>query len=147
MNCRDCEDLHIESVAMRLIGRTPVCDRHMRSRLGMPQIEPEVEVKTEVKTEATTMGKMGKRIDEETRREILKDAAAGMGTNAIAVKHGVGWATAKKVIDGNQPAGGGGGKNGKASSPRRFLRWFGWQLDLHPDHRARHGCSLGISCA
>ena len=51
---------------------------------------------------------MAKPLDESTRAAILKDAAAGMNTNQIAVKHEVGWITAKNVISGEKTAGGGG---------------------------------------
>ena len=37
--CRDCQDKGQQVAAMRFIGKTPVCDAHMRERLGMGRAE------------------------------------------------------------------------------------------------------------
>lgn len=130
--CRDCQDSQLEVIATRVVGKTPVCDVHLRSRMGLPKkIEPE---------EAKDMGKW-KRTDATTIEAIRKDATAGMGLSAIAEKNGVSWPTAKRYA-GNGKRHAGGGKNGEAHSPRRAherrLKWqlFGATLD------GRHGCSL-----
>ena len=83
-----------------MVGKTPVCKEHWRSRMGIPKRPSESAPAMEVK-------QMAKPIDESTRAAILKDAAAGMNTNQIAEKHQVGWITAKNVISGQKPAGGG----------------------------------------
>jgi hypothetical protein len=36
-NCRDCADLHQEVPAVTMVGKTPVCREHWRSRMGIPK--------------------------------------------------------------------------------------------------------------
>lgn len=130
--CRDCRERGSEVKATRLIGKTPVCDTHMRQRLGMaPAAAMELEHMKPTQAQRAEFGRAGagsgdadrrseeerprmaKRIDEATRREILKDHAQGMKVNAIATKHGVGWITAKTII-----ARGEGGDANKSSGKR-----------------------------
>ena len=101
--CRDCQDSQLEVIATRVVGKTPVCDVHLRSRMGLPKkIEPE---------EAKDMGKW-KRTDATTIEAIRKDATAGMGLSAIAEKNGVSWPTAKRYA-GNGKGRAGGAKTAK----------------------------------
>jgi hypothetical protein len=34
--CRDCEDLGLAVMAVRFVGKTPVCDEHFRQRMRQP---------------------------------------------------------------------------------------------------------------
>jgi hypothetical protein len=36
--CRDCADLHQEVPAATMVGKTPVCREHWRSRMGIPKV-------------------------------------------------------------------------------------------------------------
>lgn len=96
--CHDCRDFQRETIATRMVGKTPVCDEHMRSRMGIPKkIERE---------EPTNMGR-GKRLEQSTIDAIAKDGAAGMSLSDIAKKHGVSWPTAKQYAgNGKRRAGG-----------------------------------------
>ncbi|MBZ5702121.1 MAG: hypothetical protein LAN84_09760 [Acidobacteriia bacterium] len=110
--CRDCRDLQLEVKATRLIGRTPVCDEHMRKRLGMPPetrgISPVAAARAAIETTKEEKA-MPKRTDEGTRAKILEDHAAGMGINAIATKHGMAWGTVNAIVKANGGKHGGGG--------------------------------------
>jgi hypothetical protein len=38
--CRDCQDLGLQQTAMRMVGKTPVCDQHCASRMGTKWTPP-----------------------------------------------------------------------------------------------------------
>jgi hypothetical protein len=116
--CRPCKELQQDVVAHRIVGKTPMCDAHFRSAMGMPPLgagSGPVKKKAEGK-------QMAKRIDEATKAAILKDSAAGMNVNAIATKHGVGWITAKTIVSGDGPKRAGGAKKAGHQSPSRNVR-------------------------
>jgi|GEM_PF-2511686 transposase-like protein len=103
--CRDCLERGSEVKATRIVRTTPVCDAHMRERLGMPAVRPfnVIAAKTnlaldEEQAPEQRRQSMAKRIDEETRKEILAHHAAGMSINAIARKHDISWPTARNII-------------------------------------------------
>lgn len=125
--CRDCRDLQIEVKATRLIGRTPVCDEHMRKRLGMPAlakatagepktrgIAPMAPARAAMET-AKEAKAMRKQTDVAVQIAIRRDAAAGMSLNEIAAKHKVSWPTAKRYAGG---ANGGKHAGGVPKAPR-----------------------------
>jgi len=76
--CRDCRDLQREVIATRMVGKTPVCDAHMRSRLGMPA--------PSAPQEESTMPKA--RTDVDWSR-ISREKAAGESARSLTKKYGV----------------------------------------------------------
>jgi len=103
--CRDCRDLQLEVKATRMIGKTPVCDEHMRQRLGMPAtargIAPAILGRAAMETaKETKVMATGKQLDEAVQSAIRRDAAAGMPLGEIAKKHKVSWPTAKRYAGG-----------------------------------------------
>jgi hypothetical protein len=113
LNCRDCADHQQEIPAVTMVGKTPVCREHWRSRMGIPKKvgEQPAAIAPPAGREEGEVKQMAKPIDETTRAAILKDAAAGMNTNQIAEKHSIGWITAKNVISGNGKRRAGGGRH------------------------------------
>jgi hypothetical protein len=134
LNCRDCADHQQEIPAVTMVGKTPVCREHWRSRMGIPKkvgeqpaaiALPEGREEEEVKQ----MGR-GPGTSQETIDAIRKDAAAGLSLNQIAEKHSVSWPTAKKFSSGGKkPAGG----------ATLLLLAANWQCATHP---AATGISL-----
>src|SRR6185437_9844532 len=86
------------SVAHHEVARTLMCDECFRDK---PSKGAKTELAAQVLKEKRKDTTMARHTDEATKAPILKDAAEGMGTNAIATKHGVSWPTAKRIIDGN----------------------------------------------
>lgn len=98
--CRPCGDTGQSVRAHRIVGKTPMCDTHFRSAMGMPAAVPN--------------GHNGgsQTMDKATEDAIRKDAATEMSVEQIRKKHGVSWYNAKKVIDGaNGTKAAGGGAN------------------------------------
>ncbi len=92
--CRPCKEQQQDVVAHRIVGKTPMCDAHFRSAMGMLPLGAgpgPVKKKTEERP-------MAKRIDGATRVAIRTDAAEGMNLNNIAKKHGVAWGTARDIV-------------------------------------------------
>jgi hypothetical protein len=110
--CLPCKEKGKFRAPYKMIKGVPMCGGCVADYEANPpkpaQPDKAVQFLGEVKNEKEEKT-MAKRIEDEVRQEILKDHAAGMTTNAIATKHGVGWITAKTVISatGGKRAGGG----------------------------------------
>jgi hypothetical protein len=104
-----------------------VCDRHWRSRLGIPTKEPAAQPPAPIApaqpverretprgnsivkkiadvTHATLRGEKKKMLDQNTIDGIKRDAAAGMNLSRIAEKHSISIPTAKKYAGDAAPA-------------------------------------------
>jgi hypothetical protein len=112
--CFDCNQIGRVSKAHRIMpSGAAVCEEHYRQRMGLPQRTSEAAdlvkrwqslgAKEEAASEPESKGEtqMAKSPDQSTIDAMRKDATAGIGTNAIAEKHGVTWATAKKYTGGD----------------------------------------------
>lgn len=94
--CKPCRDRGRLSVARHEVAGTHMCDGCFG---GKPSSGVRKELAAGILEAKREKTKMPKRTSEETRTAILKDAAAGMTVEQIRVKHGVGWPTAKRIID------------------------------------------------
>jgi hypothetical protein len=145
--CRPCKEQQQDVVAHRIVGKTPMCDAHFRSAMGMPRLEAgpgPMKKKAEGKT-------MPKRIDDVTRAAILQDAAGGMSLEELRKKHHVGWGTARAIVAGAEkkiPAARHGRppkstnvKTGDADGLRGTLRRDVGRASI----RAQEGCALELA--
>lgn len=115
--CQPCKARGRLSIASHEVAGTLMCGECFGG-------EPSNGVKTALaaeflkkKSEDTTM----KHTSEETRAAVLKDAAAGMNVEQIRLKNGVGWMTAKKIID---DGGGARAKKAKRGRPANGAAGF-----------------------
>jgi hypothetical protein len=96
--CRPCQDRGSRVAAHRMVGKTPMCDTHFRSAMGMPALSIQEEA----------MAKKNYVTDQATIDATRKDAAAGLSLTQIAEKNSVSWPTAKRYSakNGRKHAGG-----------------------------------------
>jgi hypothetical protein len=89
--CRPCKDRGRLAIADVDVEGTPMCDACFRD---VPSKGVPIGLVVLHRKEKP----MPKRIDDQTRAAIRKDAADGMNLNQIAAKHSVGWGTARDIV-------------------------------------------------
>jgi hypothetical protein len=127
--CGDCHDLGRVVMAVRVVGKTPVCDEHLRQRMGQPAIKVE-------EHKERTMPR-AKEIDWD---KVQRDRNQGATTTALAEKYGCSSPTicAHTKPSGNNHAGGKNersplaaevtSKAARTARTRSSLRWRRWML-------------------
>ena len=97
--CGDCKEQGRLVMAVRVVGKTPVCDEHLRQRMGQPAIQVEVH-------KERTMPKP-KEIDWD---QVQKERDAGASVEELRKKYKTSWPTVNKYTSapksGNNHAGG-----------------------------------------
>ena len=105
--CRDCQDLGSQTKATRFIGKTPVCDMHMRKRLGQLWTPPTSPL-GEVRKEKSMQGRKPPDLD---WSQLQKERDAGVSVEELRKKYKTSWATVNKHTsaprNGTRHAGGG----------------------------------------
>lgn len=105
--CLPCKNKGKLRAVYKHVKGVPMCGGCVADSEANPpaEMKPQaLQFLEEVKEEKGTT--MAKRIDEETKSEILRDSEAGMSISAIAAKHGVSWPTVKNIVgNGTKPAG------------------------------------------